>query len=175
MNRTQLEHLIRAAGTITDQDELIIIGSQSILGQYSHPPQETTLSMEADIIVVNQPQLWNLIDGTLGEGSPFHEQFGYYADGVEENTAILPKDWKKRLIPVHNENTGYTTGLCLELHDLLISKYISARPKDKDFCKAVVKANLVDENILHQRIEHTETEDDTKERVKNYIIQDFKS
>jgi len=174
MNRSQLEHLIRAAGNVTNEDELIIIGSQSILGQYSNPPQETTLSMEADIIAVNKPQLWNLIDGTLGEGSPFHEQFGYYADGVEEATATLPDGWKDRLVPVSNENTANITGLCLEVHDLLISKYISARPKDKVFCMAVVKAGLVEENILQQRLEQTEVEKEIKQLVQSYISQDFK-
>ena len=40
MTREQLEHLIRAASTITDDDELVTIGSQSILGQFpeARPP-----------------------------------------------------------------------------------------------------------------------------------------
>lgn len=174
MKRNQLEHLIRAVGTITNENELIIIGSQSILGQYPSPPPATTLSMEADIIVVNQPEMWNLIDGTIGEGSPFHEQFGYYADGVEENTAILPKDWKERLIPICNENTKNIKGLCLEVHDLLISKYISGRPKDLDFCQVVVDANLVDQQILLQRCEQTKINSDTQALVKSRILNAFK-
>jgi hypothetical protein len=32
MKREQLEHLIRACSTIAGDDELVIIGSQSILG-----------------------------------------------------------------------------------------------------------------------------------------------
>ena len=34
MTRAQLEHVIRAACTIADDDELIVIGSQAILGQF---------------------------------------------------------------------------------------------------------------------------------------------
>jgi len=34
LNRYELEHLIRAAGTVAEVKELIVIGSQSILGQY---------------------------------------------------------------------------------------------------------------------------------------------
>ena len=34
MRRSELEHLIRAAGAIAGDGELIIIGSQSILGQF---------------------------------------------------------------------------------------------------------------------------------------------
>ena len=38
MRRSELEHLIRAAGAIAGDGELIIIGSQSILGQFPTPP-----------------------------------------------------------------------------------------------------------------------------------------
>ncbi len=39
-----------------------------------------------------------LIDGTLGEGSPFDKTFGYDAQGVGARTACLPDDWKERPI-----------------------------------------------------------------------------
>ena len=32
MTRTQLEHIIRAAGAIADETDLVVIGSQAILG-----------------------------------------------------------------------------------------------------------------------------------------------
>jgi hypothetical protein len=47
MNRAQLEHLIRAAATIADDDEIVIVGSQSILGQYPDAPADLLESMEA--------------------------------------------------------------------------------------------------------------------------------
>ena len=34
MTRTELEHIIRAAGAITNQNDLVVIGSQAILGQH---------------------------------------------------------------------------------------------------------------------------------------------
>lgn len=43
MTRSELEHLIRAAGTIVDDIEIIIIGSQSILGQFPDAPELNTL------------------------------------------------------------------------------------------------------------------------------------
>jgi len=47
MTREQLEHLLRAAGALTDQDRLVVIGSQAILGQFPVAPHrlcdETTL------------------------------------------------------------------------------------------------------------------------------------
>lgn len=39
MKLEQLEHIIRAAAVIADDDELIIIGSQAILGAYPQAPE----------------------------------------------------------------------------------------------------------------------------------------
>ena len=41
MQRPQLEHLIRAAGEITNQYEFVVVGSQSILGSVDAPPAES--------------------------------------------------------------------------------------------------------------------------------------
>jgi hypothetical protein len=70
MNRRELEHVIRAAADLADDDEIIVIGSQAILGQYPEAPAELRVSMEADVYPKNRPERWDLIDGTIGEGSP---------------------------------------------------------------------------------------------------------
>ena len=69
MQRQDLEHLIRAAAAITNDYEVVVIGSQSILGAVPHPPESLTASMEADIYPANMPELADLIDGSIGEGS----------------------------------------------------------------------------------------------------------
>ena len=48
MTRQDLEHIIRAAADVTQQQHLIIIGSQAILGQYPNAPEALLVSMEAD-------------------------------------------------------------------------------------------------------------------------------
>lgn len=118
MNRFELEHIIRAASAITNQREIVIIGSQSILGKFPNAPAHLLTSMEADVFPLKQPQLSDQIDGAIGERSMFHQTFGYYAHGVADNTAILPYDWQDRLITVQNQNTGGGIGLCLDPHDL---------------------------------------------------------
>ena len=40
MTRDQLEHVIRAAATIAVDDEIVVIGSQAILGEYPDAPEE---------------------------------------------------------------------------------------------------------------------------------------
>ena len=49
MTREQLEHLIRAAAAITDDDAIVVIGTQAILGQFPEAPASMRASMEADL------------------------------------------------------------------------------------------------------------------------------
>jgi hypothetical protein len=100
LKRGHLEHLIRACTQIADDEEIVIVGSQSILGAFPDAPPALLVSVEADVYPKNRPERADLIDGSIGEGSPFHETFGYYAQGVGETTATLPAGWKERLIPI---------------------------------------------------------------------------
>lgn len=152
MNRSQLEHLIRASAGVADSKELIVVGSQAILGQFPDAPAECLVSMEADIYPADDPAKAILIDGAIGEKSIFHEKFGYYAHGVSEETAILPEGFRERLIPIRNENTHFVEGRCLEIHDLAASKLAAGRVKDLDFVRALLEHQLVDTDIFRQRI-----------------------
>jgi hypothetical protein len=118
MRRSELEHVIRAAAAITNEYEIMVVGSQSILGAVPEPSALLAESMEADVYPVRRPDLADLIDGAIGEGSPFHERFGYYAQGVGPETAVLPRDWEQRLVKIQNDNTDLKVGLCLDPHDL---------------------------------------------------------
>jgi hypothetical protein len=71
-------------------------------------------SDEADIYPRNKPERRELIDGAIGELSPFHDTFGYYAQGVEEGVATLPNGWKSRLISLSSAGTRGATGYCLD-------------------------------------------------------------
>jgi len=173
MRRAELEHVIRAAADISDDTEIVIIGSQAVLGQFPDAPAELRVSMEADVFPKNHPERWNVIDGSIGELSPFHATFGYYAQGVEETTAVLPEGWKERLVPICNANTRGVTGLCLDVHDLVISKYVAGREKDARFNHAAVRHGLVDREILLQRLERTRLETSIRDRIAGAIAGDF--
>ncbi|MCL6521391.1 MAG: hypothetical protein K6U79_03345 [Firmicutes bacterium] len=177
MRRDQLEHVIRAVGAILGETRLVILGSQSILGKYpTGLPPEATFSVEVDVLPFDdlEGRKADLIDGTIGEGSLFHETFGIYAQGVGEKTARLPDGWRERLIPVQNANTMGVTGYCLEPHDLLISKYLAGRPKDLAFCEAVVRAGLVREDVLVDRLRHTSCTPEEARRVLAAIRRHFR-
>jgi hypothetical protein len=155
MQRHQLEHIIRAASGITGAPEFVIVGSQAVLGQFPNAPAELLASIEADVFSLRSPAESDLIDGSIGEGSPFHMTFGYYAHGVGTETAILPDGWRERLIPVRNENTGGGTGLCLEVHDLAVSKLAAGRQKDLKFVASLLRYRLAEPRIIEARLKVT--------------------
>ncbi len=88
MNRAALEHILRAASAITNEREFIVIGSQSILGQYPNAPDSLLVSIEADVYPRYAPERSDIVDGAIGELSQFHQTFGYYAHGVDQTTAV---------------------------------------------------------------------------------------
>jgi hypothetical protein len=93
-----------------------------------------------------------LIDGSVGEASMFHATFGYYAQGVVEKTAVLPAGWRRRLVRFESPGTNGVTAWCLEPHDLWVSKAIAGRPKDVEFCRALLDRGLVRGARLHERL-----------------------
>jgi hypothetical protein len=139
MNRAELEHVIRASGEVTDQYEFVIVGSQSILGSVPNPEAVFTMSAEADIYPLQAPELAEKIEGALGEGSQFHQVYGYYAQGVGPQTAVLPDGWMKRVHRVQNSVTNDRVGYCLDVVDLFMSKAAAGRDKDREFCMAMLE------------------------------------
>ena len=172
MTRTELEHIIRAVAAITNEKELIVIGSQAILGQYPDAPKKLLISDEADIYAPARPDLSDLIDGALGELSQFETTFGYRADGVGPGTATLPRGWKDRLIPIVNENTNGATGWCLECHDIAVAKYVAGRGKDLRYIADLWDEDLIDPKTMEQRLKQTPMSDGVRRRVESRMRQD---
>ena len=175
MNRLKLEHIIRAAGSIADDKEVIILGSTSIFAQFPDIEDEFLLSIEADVFPKNKPDMSDAIDGCIGELSPFHHHFGYYAHGVGKETAgNLPNGWDKRLIPIRNENTGGVSGWCLEIHDLIAGKYVSAREKDIEFLSRVIMNGMVNLTTLLERVEELPVDEKFREKIRTRVQNDFR-
>jgi hypothetical protein len=173
MTRLQLEHLIRAAADIADDTDIVVIGSQAVLGQFPDAPASMRVSMEADLFPLHFPERSDLIDGSIGELSPFHSAYHYYAQGVSEHTAILPEGWKARLIVIQNANTRQARGLCLEIHDLLASKAFAGREKDIDFIAEAAKHRLADRRTLLSRIAAVKAEPQAIERAQALVSRHF--
>ena len=177
MTRVELEHIIRAAGVILNEDSIIVVGSQAILGLADADalPPEATVSIEADLVPVVDPdeRKADLIDGTIGEGSPFHDVYHIYAQGVSRSTSRLPDGWESRLIPWRTEGTRGVTGWLLDPYDLLIAKYVANRPKDREFCHALGQTQLMDSQILLNRLTLVDCTHQEREQIETFIQRDF--
>jgi hypothetical protein len=166
MKRHELEHLIRAAGAITGADQIVVIGSQAILAARPDSPASLLVSAEADLFTFRDPKDADLIDGSIGEGSPFHETLGYYAQGMWEDTATLPEGWRERLTKIQNENTRQVTALCLDLHDLAVSKLAAGREKDRDFLREMYRHDMLDGHLVLKRIDLLAVEVEEKSLIR---------
>jgi hypothetical protein len=154
---------VRAAGAILAAREILVIGSQAIHASMEGGlPDEVTRSAEVDVAVPGDVDgsKADLIDGSIGEASMFHSTFGYYAQGVVETTARLPTGWRERLIRYETPATNGVVALCLEPHDLWISKAIAGRPKDREFCRALLAAEVVEAERLRSRLAAVEGVDE---------------
>jgi len=92
MRSDQLEHAIRAACEIAEDTELLIFGSQAILGSFPQAPESLRSSIEVDIQPKNNVDKTIDIDGVLGEDSMF-QTHGFYVHGILIEAATLPVGW----------------------------------------------------------------------------------
>lgn len=156
MGPEEFDHVLGAAAEVTGLDEFVVIGGQAILGSVSVAPQALLESIEVDLYPTSDPAAADAIDGALGDGSPFHAAFGYYAHGVGPETAKAPKGWRDRLVkrpvPARPGSTRTIVAWCLEPHDLVLSKCVAGRQRDWDYAAATLEAGLVQPDLLVARV-----------------------
>jgi hypothetical protein len=172
MKKRQVDHVLRAAGGITGEKQFIIIGSQSLHGKHPDVADDILRSFEVDIIAKRDPSRSEWLN-VIGQDSHFHEQFGYYADPVDERSAVLPKGWKSRLVNLPEGETDGVRGLCLDPHDLAIAKYVAARDKDLIFTRELATRGLVAHDRLKNLLEETPVSREVRERIRSQIGRDF--
>lgn len=169
MRREDLEHVVAAAAEISGEDEIVVVGSQAILGSHPEAPDLLLRSVEAGVYPRRDPSRADLIDGSLGDGSMFHRTFGYYAHGVGPLTAVAPVGWEERLIrvevPPRERSTRRPVALCLEPHDLVLSKCVAGRERDWEFAATALRAGLVEGDELLRRAQDLPVDHGTLARL----------
>lgn len=164
MTREQLEHVIRAAADVVG-DDLVIVGSQAILGEHPDAPESLLVSQEADVYPRTRPAAAIEIDGAIGDGSQFHDTWGYYAHGVGPETVTLPDGWEERLVPVLPRGDTHVTGWCVETHDLVLSKCVAGRDRDWEYVEGAVAHRLARMRVLRDRTGDLPVEQTERDRV----------
>jgi hypothetical protein len=172
MKKQQLDRVLRAAGRITGEKRFLIIGSQSLHGTYPDLPDDILRSAEVVLVAKANTDRTEWLN-VIGQDSPFHEEFGYYADPVDESTATLPKGWKGRLVSLPPGDTDGVRGLCLDPHDLAIAKYVAGREKDRVFTRELARRGITGRDRLREFLDKTAVDDAVRRRVRDEIERDF--
>jgi hypothetical protein len=92
---------------------------------------------------------------------------------VDEKTAVLPKGWKARLVNLPPGDTGGVSGLCLDPHDIAISKYVARRNKDIEFNREIVRRGIVQKERLLELLKVTPVSPEVSNRIQGDIDRDF--
>jgi hypothetical protein len=152
MRRSDVAHILRAARALTNEREFVVVGSQAAHAGIAALPDAMQQSGELDLYPLRRPELADVIEGAIGEGSQFHETFGYYAQAVGPDTAKLPRSWRQRALRIANPATEGAIGIAPEIHDICASKLIAMREKDFEFTQAAINAGLVTPSVLLERL-----------------------
>jgi len=76
-------------------------------------------------------------------------------------------------VPLPPGDTAGVRGLCLEPHDLAISKYAAYREKDLVFTRELARRGIVSKDQLLTLLEQTKLSDELRERIRARIAADF--
>jgi hypothetical protein len=72
-------------------------------------------------------------------------------------------------------DTGGVRGLCLDPHDLAISKYVARRQKDLLFTKELARRGYTARRRLLELVKDTPISEELRERLRDDIARDFPS
>ena len=172
MNLDDINRLLDEAMKITNHRDYVIIGSLSVFGAVAHPPVSMTGSIDVDLYPKNDPGGAFEIADKLGLGSDFEQTYGYYADAASPMLPTLPEGGQQRLISI-----AFGSGVVawfLEPNDAGISKYVRSEPRDREWIRAGLQANILSLATIEYRFRETIMETEERQRAKLAIEEDKK-
>ena len=177
--REDLTRAVRAVARHFKTDTVYLIGSQAILASWPDAPSEARMSVEFDAYPGNAAAWENSnagleaseeINALFGFGSDFHIAFGFYIDGVDEHTASLPKNWKRRAVRVRiPDGDREITAIAPSVDDLIVAKLARLDDKDKRFVAACHRARPLDMDRIRILIEVTKLDEARKRAATAFI------
>lgn len=156
-----LNQAVRSVARALDCTEIVIIGSQALLVGRDDIATNLRFSREIDLYPSNarsaEPseamEVSEEINALFGEGSNFDLTHGFFIDGVDENTAKLPENWKERAVRKEIEVDGKVISVVApEPNDLAVSKMVRGDPKDVEFTRGCLDAGLVKYGVINRRL-----------------------
>ena len=77
------------------------------------------------------------------------------------------------LFPLEKKIDSEPIFLCLEVHDLALSKYVAAREKDREFTRELARRQMTDKKILLKRLATTGLDAALSRAVRRRVERDF--
>ena len=154
MNINDIDRVFSAIRNVSGLDEFVVIGSLSALGITSgNLPARMIWSMEVDAYPERDPHRAPEFSEQFGEGSAFHQTYGYYFDAVSPDLPTLPEGWEQRMI-----KQVLPSGVkvkYLDANDCAVSKYARSEPKDKEWIRAGIEAGILSLPTIEYRMRET--------------------
>ena len=137
MKKQQVDHVLRAAGRITGQKQFVIVGSQALHGKHPDLPDEICRSAE----VVPDRKGHSQQDGMAQRrrGLALPPVLRVLRRSRQRIDGHAPARMAWALVNLPEGDTEGVRGLCLDPHDLAISKYYARREKDLTFTRELAR------------------------------------
>jgi hypothetical protein len=151
LGRSDLDHILRSARGVTGLDRFVLIGSAAILAWRAIVPPGMLMTREADLFAYeadDPDQVADELEGAIGQGSNFDATFGYYCDGVSEQTAVMPTDWAVRSKEYSTENTKGAIAVVPSPNDIALAKLCAWREKDQDWLSIAYGHRIIDPDAM---------------------------
>lgn len=130
----------------------VIVGSQAVFAVTDYPPEIARLSVECDFLLRGESfKFRDKISEDLGIFSEYQVKIGVHADGLGRATVVLPDGWENRLVELKGEK-GEAVALCVEIHDVAVSKLMAGREKDFEFLQVAFQADYLEIEIFIERL-----------------------
>lgn len=162
----KLDDALRLAAEVhrlTGHKELVVIGSNAVLGVAPHTPIPAEMSMSADLdaYLRHDPDRTGSLVAHLGEDSEFHRRTGTFLDVVGPGLVTAPDGWETRMIAVTREALRLWF---LDPCDAAVSKLARGEPRDLRWVRAGLEAGIISEPVLRARMSATRFLDADEER-----------
>lgn len=169
LTQDDLDRAVLAVASLLKVDEIVVVGSQALLVHRQDVDRALRQSVEFDVYPTDAARWARENEGLeaseqifaiLGEGSAFHRRRGFFVDGVDENTAMLPPDWLETA-GVREVPSGFGSvvrAIAPSVTNIVSAKLHRGDPRDIEFASRCLRLGLTSHSDVLTAIRSTPSE-----------------